>query len=107
MSNEINDLLKKLDERMDQQENMMQQLIQMGAQNNQRFNDMDKRFDSVDQRLERIEETVNRIEHNEPADIMVMLKQINGKLDERDLEIHALNKRLFKTETEIERLTRQ
>jgi hypothetical protein len=36
---------------------------------------------------------------------MSMLQQINGKLDERDNEIQALNKRVFKTESEIERLT--
>jgi hypothetical protein len=47
------------------------------------------------------------MEKNEPADVLAMLKQINGKLDGRDDEIQVLNKRVFKVETEIERLTRQ
>ena len=38
---------------------------------------------------------------------MVMLNQINKKLDDRDNEMQVLNKRLFKTESEVERLTRQ
>lgn len=107
MSDDLKDLLKKMDERMERQESMMQQLINLVGQNNERFNDMDQRFDGVDQRLDRIEAAVNRIEQNEPADITAMLKQIDKKLDERDNEIQALNKRVFKTESEIERLTRQ
>ncbi len=100
MSDEIKGILKKMDERMDRQEAMMQQLLDLVAKNNQKQSDMDAKMD-------RIEAAVNRIELNEPADIMAMLKQIDGKLDERDNEIQALNKRLFKTESEIERLTRQ
>jgi len=100
MSDEIKDMLKK-------QEAMMQQLINMVGKNNERFNDLEKRFDKVDQRLESIEASVQRIEMNEPADIMAMLKQINGKLDDRDNDMQALNKRVFKVESEIERLTRQ
>ena len=111
MNNEIKVIIEKfeknINERLTKQDEMMQQLINLVAKNNERFNDMDKRFDRVDQRLERIEEAVNRLEENEPADIMSMLKQINGKLDERDNENQALNKRVFKTESEIERLTRQ
>lgn len=72
MSNEVTDLLKKMDSKVD-----------------------------------RVEEAVNRIEQNEPADIMSILKQMNDKLDEREAEIQVLNKRVFKVETEIERLTRQ
>lgn len=59
------------------------------------------------EQLSRIEETVHRLEVNQPEDIMAMLNQINKKLDERDDEIQVLNKRLFKTESEVERLTRQ
>lgn len=57
--------------------------------------------------LSRIEEAVFRLEENQPKDIMGILNQINKKLDERDSELQVLNKRLFKTESEIERLTRQ
>lgn len=97
MNDEIKGMIEKLEkninERLTKQDEMMQQLINMVGKNNDR--------------LERIEESVNRIEQNEPADIMAVLKQMNGKLDERDYDLQALNKRLFKTESEIERLTRQ
>lgn len=59
------------------------------------------------EQLTRIEETVLRLEADQPKDIMAMLNQINKKLDDRDNEMQALNKRLFKTESEVERLTRQ
>jgi hypothetical protein len=38
---------------------------------------------------------------------MAMLKQINNKLDEKDYDLQALNNRVFKIESEIERITRQ
>lgn len=59
------------------------------------------------EQLSRIEESVHRLEVSQPEDIMGILNQINKKLDERDNEIQVLNKRLFKTESEVERLTRQ
>lgn len=57
------------------------------------------------EKLDRIEATLSRIESNQPEDIIGMLKQINNKIDERDSEIQALNKRVFKVESRIERLT--
>ncbi|HDJ1468227.1 TPA: hypothetical protein PPO51_004040 [Clostridioides difficile] len=59
------------------------------------------------EQLNRIEEAVIRLEENQPQDITAMLSQINRKLDDRDNELQVLNKRLFKTESEVERLTRQ
>jgi archaellum component FlaC len=59
------------------------------------------------EQLTRIEEAVLRLEADQPKDIMAVLSQINNKLDDRDSELQVLNKRLFKTESEIERLTRQ
>lgn len=59
------------------------------------------------EQLSRIEEAVLRLEADQPKDIMAILNQINKKLDDRDSELQVLNKRLFKTESEIERLTRQ
>lgn len=100
MSNDLKDLLKKMDKRLERQEDMMQQLINMVGQNNKKQEEMDSKID-------RIELAIHHIEQNEPADIMAVLNQIDKKLDERDNEIQALNKRLFKTESEIERLTRQ
>lgn len=97
MSNETKDLIKRLEEnineRFNKQDEMMQQLIKMVADNNTR--------------LVRIEDAVNRIEANEPADVVALLQQINKKLDEPDYDLQALNKRVFKVESEIERLTQQ
>lgn len=112
---------KNINVKLTKQDEMMQQLINLIGKNNERFNEMDNRFndidgrfnqmnsrfDGMDQRLERIEEAMIRLEENEPSNIMSLLQQIDGKMDERDHEIQALNKRVFKTESEIERLTRQ
>ncbi|WP_047153756.1 hypothetical protein [Aneurinibacillus tyrosinisolvens] len=61
----------------------------------------------TNEKLERIESTLLRLEAEQPKDIGAMLKQINNKLDERDFGMQALNKRVFKVESDIERLTQQ
>lgn len=66
-----------------------------------------KQFKEIKEQLSRIEETTLRLEAEQPKDIKAMLNQINNKLDERDNEIQVLNKRLFKNESEVERLARQ
>ncbi|WCK57439.1 hypothetical protein PP175_25570 (plasmid) [Aneurinibacillus sp. Ricciae_BoGa-3] len=58
-------------------------------------------------KLERLENTMLRMESDQPKDIKAMLQQINEKLDERDFDIQALNKRVFKVESQIERLSQQ
>lgn len=75
---------------------------------------MNSRFDTLEAKIALVQEDVTeikvstgRMEENEPANIYTMLKQINRKLDDRDNDIQALNKRVFKTESEIERLTSQ
>jgi DNA-binding transcriptional MocR family regulator len=97
LSDEIISIIKSLEntlnERLNKQDEMLSQLIKVVADNNAR--------------LERIENAVNRIENNEPDDVMSILVQLNKKLDERDYDLQALNKRVFKTESEIERLTQQ
>lgn len=65
-------------------------------------------FKKVNQeQLSRIEETVLRLEADQPKGITGMLNQVSKKLDVRDSDIQVLNKRLFKAESEIERLTQQ
>lgn len=123
----IQKLENTMNVRLNKQDEMMQQLIHLVAKNteriiamderfdgvDQRFSEMDERFDGMDQRfnetderLVRIEAAVTRIEENEPANITSMLNQINVKFDESRSEILALNKRVLKTEIEIERLTK-
>jgi len=61
----------------------------------------------LQQTTTRIEQAVTRFEKNQPEDIIALLKTINRKLDERDYELQALNKRVFKVEGVIEKLTNQ
>ena len=72
LSNEKNHLLKRMDE-----------LVNMVAQNNQKQ-------EEINAKIDRTEATVNRIELNEPADTMAMLKQIDKKVDERDIKFKFL-----------------
>jgi chromosome segregation ATPase len=53
-----------------------------------------------------IKEAVIRLEETQPKDIIAILERIDKKLDTKDFELYALNKRVFKVETEIERLSR-
>ncbi|KIY22566.1 hypothetical protein [Mesobacillus subterraneus] len=68
---------------------------------------MEARFNTVDNRLESIEQTLVRMEADQPEDITALLKQINGKLEDKDYDVQALNKRVFKVESEIEKITQQ
>jgi len=47
MSDEIKVILKKMDERMNRQEAMMQQLLDLVAKNNQKQTDMDSKIDRI------------------------------------------------------------
>jgi mRNA-degrading endonuclease HigB of HigAB toxin-antitoxin module len=57
--------------------------------------------------LAAIKNSVERIEMNQPEDIKAMLQTISDKLDERDSEIQVLNRRVFKVESALERLSGQ
>ncbi|MDE5413294.1 hypothetical protein [Alkalihalobacterium chitinilyticum] len=48
---------------------------------------------------------MGRIEKDQTEDVIALLKQMNDKMDVRDSEIQVLNKRVFKVESEIERLS--
>lgn len=58
-------------------------------------------------RLESIEQSIQRVESSQPDDIKAMLQTISDKLDERDSEIQVLNRRVFKVESALERLSGQ
>ncbi|MGD6874177.1 hypothetical protein ACQCU1_18605 [Sutcliffiella horikoshii] len=66
-----------------------------------------EQFDQFKTQLTRVEATLIRLEENQSQDIVAVLKQIDKKLDDRDNELKVLNKRLFKNESDVERLTRQ
>ncbi len=54
-----------------------------------------------------IKQSIQLIEQSQPNDIYAILKNISNKLEERDSEVLVLNKRIFKVESVIERLTNQ
>lgn len=58
----------------------------------------------LEQKVDGIYKSVVRIEEGQPKDIFAILENIDRKLDTKELEINVLNKRIFKVETEIERL---
>lgn len=69
--------------------------------------EMNLRFDEVNKRFDSLEEKIDRIEENTHADIMALLRNIDEKMEDRDSAVQALNKRVFKTESIIERITKQ
>ncbi|WP_373894826.1 hypothetical protein [Virgibacillus sp. CBA3643] len=126
----MEELLEKLDERMNRQEKLMEQLINMVGKNNEatfamdnRFNNIENRLDKMDDRFDKVENRLDKIENRLDKmddrfnkiedDQRVMgegIQEINGKvdrieltLDERKYDVQALNKRIFKTESEMER----
>ncbi len=56
-------------------------------------------------RLDSIEHSIHRIESGQPVDIKAMLQTISDKLDDRDAEIQVLNRRVFKVESALERMS--
>lgn len=109
------ELLKQILDRLNQMESNMatkQDLTDIRAQMNSRFDTLETKLSFVEkdvsvikQDVSDIKAAVGRIEENEPADVMGMLKQINAKLEEKDSDVQALNKRLFRVESTLERVT--
>ena len=72
---------------------------------------MDNRFDSLEENVSymqgdiaEIKKSIHRLEKNEPQNIMNMLKMIHTKIEDKDFDIIALNKRLFRVESAVEQL---
>jgi len=80
---------------------------------------MNFRFDTLEMKTSHIETKLAYVEHDVaaikatvdhmsgevPQDVMGMLKQMNSKLDDKDSDVQALNKRLFRVESTLERVT--
>ncbi|WNF37404.1 hypothetical protein RJD24_02775 [Bacillaceae bacterium IKA-2] len=78
------------------------------------LNQMDSRFDTLDTTnlsmqsdITDIKQGVQRIEESHPEDVIGMLKTINSKLDERDNEMLAINRRLYRVEGVVEGVSKQ
>lgn len=86
-----------------------------------RFDKLEDRFDTLESRMDNLEKDVKeikvdlqetkgivqRIEAAQPQDIKAILYRVNTNLEERDHQIEALNKRVFKNESDIVRLSQQ
>jgi archaellum component FlaC len=61
----------------------------------------------LEHKVDGIYQSVVRMEEGQPLDIYAMLGNISNKVDSRDSEITVLNKRVFKLESDVERLNKQ
>ncbi len=99
---------------------MMQQLIDMVGKNNERItaielrlDGMESRLDSVESRLDSMEEKQNsmntRLEEikSEQSEMSEKVGRIDDAFDQTNFDTLALNKRMFRMESDIERLEQQ
>lgn len=75
------------------------------SKNNAKISRIETKMSNMERDIKEIKSSVYRMEKNEPQDILAMLENINNKLEVKDSDIGALNKRLFKVESTLERLT--
>ena len=100
-------------ERMDKMGKMMGQIIDMVAKNNEkltamekRMGNMEKRMDNMDERLQGMDNRLERVE-SEQSKVSEKVGRIDDAFDQVNFDTLALNKRVFRTESEIERLAQQ
>jgi chromosome segregation ATPase len=103
--------LDRLEQRMDSLEQRMDGLEQRmdGLEHRmdgleQRMASLEMRQDRLESELQEVKEAVFRLEDSQPQDIYALLENMDKKLEERNFEMHALNKRVFKVEAELERI---
>lgn len=77
MSEKIETLFEKMDKRLEKQEEIMLQLVNMVGKTNERI-------DLLQKDITEIKKTVQNIEQSEPKDITAMLQQINSKIDQKE-----------------------
>lgn len=100
--------MKSLNQRLSHVESNMatkQDLMDIRVQMNSRFDTLETKMSYVESDVASIKATVDLIASETPQDVMGMLKQINAKLEEKNYDVQALNKRLFKVESVVERVT--
>lgn len=76
--------------------------------------EMKSRFDTVDTKIAHmqnditeIKESAHRLETDQPDDVIGLLKSMNEKLENRDNEMLAVNRRLYRVEGTLEGLVKQ
>lgn len=65
---------------------------------------LEQNVSKLQQDVSEIKETVNRIEHNQNEDVIAILKRVDRNIEART---EALNKRVYKLESEFEYLDKQ
>ncbi|HZG59697.1 MAG TPA: hypothetical protein VEY68_04315 [Anoxybacillus sp.] len=96
--------LDRIEGRLDRLEQRMDSLEQRMDGLEQRMASLETRQDRLESELQEVKGAVFRLEDSQPKDIYALLENIDKKLEERNFEMHALNKRVFKVEAELERI---
>jgi len=116
-----------LDERMGRLEVMMRQLIDMVGKNNERITAIELRLDKIEERQDRMESRLDRMDSrldgmeekqnsmsthleeikNEQGEMSEKVGRIDDAFDQTNFDTLALNKRMFRMESDIERLEQQ
>lgn len=96
-----------LREILDELKSAKQERLDLKSQMNSRFDTLDTKVSTVEQDIKDIKASINRIEENKPQDIVAMLYNISDKVDGKNYDISALNKRLFNVESTIEQIREQ
>jgi chromosome segregation ATPase len=103
--------MKSMNQKMDRMETRLESaeatVQDTRGQMNSRFDTLETKLAHVENDVTTIKATVDHMAAETPEDVMGMLKQINSKLEEKDSDVQALNKRLFRTESVVERLSKQ
>ncbi|MBD2843560.1 hypothetical protein IDH44_00025 [Paenibacillus sp. IB182496] len=95
-------------------ENLLQQILQEiqrlkedVRQVNQNQLLLNENQHQMSHQINAIHQSVVRIEDGQPKDIFALLEKIHHNFLDKDAEIAALNKRVFRLETDIEKFNRQ
>ncbi len=69
--------------------------------------EMQKNQDQMASQINNIYQSVVHLENGQPQDIYALLERIHMNIIQKDSEISVLNKRVFKLESDFERINRQ
>ncbi|MEM4994919.1 hypothetical protein WKH56_20355 [Priestia sp. SB1] len=84
-------------------EEMLKQILTKLNGLKQGQKEMKEDFKNLSDKVDNIEKAVNRIEVSQNEDVIAILKRVDQDIEDKT---QALNKRVYKLETEYERLSR-
>lgn len=85
----------------------IQQLNQNQLLLNQNQQLLDQNQKQMSLQIDNLLQSVQRIEDRQPEEISALLKRIHDNLLDKDSEIAALNKRVFRLESDFEKFSKQ